>query len=56
VFGAVEEQHRGAGAAWPWDRSVVGLISAMTTQLGAAAAEHARSEGARAPLAELAEA
>jgi tetratricopeptide (TPR) repeat protein len=56
VFGAVEEQHRGAGAVWPWDRSVVGLISAMTTQLGAAAAEHARSEGARATLAELAEA
>ncbi len=56
VFGAVEEQHRGAGAVWPWDPSVVGLISAMTTHLGAAAAEQARSEGARATLAELADA
>jgi predicted ATPase/DNA-binding SARP family transcriptional activator len=56
VFGAVEEQHRGAGVVWPWDPSVVALIAAMTTQLGAAAAERARSEGARATLAELAEA
>jgi predicted ATPase len=56
VFGAVEEQHRGAGVVWPWDPSVVALIAAMTTQLGQAAAERARSEGARATLAELAEA
>jgi hypothetical protein len=41
---------------WPWDKSVAALIAAMTTQLGAAAAELARSEGARATLAELAEA
>ena len=56
VFGAVEEQHRGAGVVWPWDPSVVALIAAMTTQLGEAAAGGARSEGARATLAGLAEA
>ena len=55
VFGAVAEQHRGAGAVWPWDPSVVALLDAMTARLGAAAAERARSEGARATLAELSE-
>jgi predicted ATPase/DNA-binding SARP family transcriptional activator len=56
VFGAVEEQHRGAGVVWPWDKSVAGLITAMTTAVGPAAAERAREGGARATLAELAEA
>jgi len=56
VFGAVEAQHRGAGVPWPWDESVGGLLTAMTAQLGRAAAERAREEGARATLAELADA
>jgi hypothetical protein len=56
VFGAVEEQHRGAGAVWPWDPGVIALITTMTAHLGTAAAERARAEGARATLAELADA
>lgn len=56
VFGAVEEQHRGDRVVWPRDRSVVALIDAATSRLGVLAAARARSEGARATLAELAEA
>ena len=56
VFGAVEAQHRGAGVPWPWDESVGALLTAMTARLGRAAAERAREEGARATLAELADA
>jgi DNA-binding SARP family transcriptional activator len=56
VFGAVEAQHRGAGVPWPRDESVAALVAAMTTRLGQAVAEHARAEGARATLAELARA
>jgi hypothetical protein len=56
VFGAVEAQHRGAGVPWRWDKSVATLLTAMTTRLGPAAAERAREEGARATLAELADA
>lgn len=54
VFGAVEEQHRGAGVVWPWDPSVIGLISSMRAQVGAAAAERARAQGSRATLREIA--
>jgi hypothetical protein len=56
VFGAVEAQHRGAGVPWRWDKSVATLLTAMTTRLGPAVAERAREEGARATLAELADA
>jgi hypothetical protein len=56
VFGAVEEQHRGAGVVWPWDQSVLTLIATMRERLGAAAAERVRAQGAQATLTELAEA
>ena len=56
VFGAVDAQHRGAGVPWPWDESVGALLTAMTARLGRAATERAREEGARATLAELADA
>jgi hypothetical protein len=56
VFGAVEARHRGAGVPWPWDQSVVTLLATMTTGLDPTAAERAREEGARATLAELADA
>ena len=30
VFGAVEEQHRGASVVWPWDPGVAALLATMT--------------------------
>ena len=56
VFGAVAEQHRLAGVLWPWDPTVATLITVMTARVGVAAAGRARADGARAALADLAEA
>jgi hypothetical protein len=53
VFGAVEAQHRGAGVPWPRDEAQAGLLARITAQLGEAAADRARAEGARTGLAEF---
>jgi hypothetical protein len=56
VFGAVEAQHGKAGVPWPRDERVAALVRAMRVRLGEAAADRARAEGARAKLAEFADA
>lgn len=56
VFGAVEEQHRGASAVWPWDPNVAALITDMRSAVGADRADQLRAAGAKASLAQLADA
>ena len=56
VLGALESQQRTASVVLPRDHELAALVTALTSAVGAAAAEKAREEGAHATMAELADA
>ena len=56
VLGALESQQRTTSVALPGDHELAALVTALTSAVGAAAADKAREEGAHATMAELADA
>jgi hypothetical protein len=54
VLAAAEARYRDGDMPWPRSTALAALVTSMTAQLGSAAAERARAQGARTTLAEFA--